>query len=113
MSDAAPAAAEALLGRARALLGAGRPAEAAPLLKEIIQRLDDAPPADALTRADVRRLLGNALRESGDLEASTAAFEDAIRISKATVAPPAWNIVGATALAMVARNYSDAGRADK
>ena len=71
---------DALSERAQQLLRDNRPAESAPILKDLIERLDTEQPGDLQARAEARRLLGSALRESGDLAGSTAALEDAIGI---------------------------------
>lgn len=103
---------DALSEQAQGLLAARRSAEAVPLLKELIARLDAERPGEVQTRGEARRLLGTALRDTGDLAGSTAALEDSIRLLR----PAAWSTDQkrglAIALRSVAMNYDAAGHAD-
>ena len=101
-----------LIESAQQLLREQRPGEAAKLLKDLIPRLDAETPGDLHTRGDARRLLGSALRESGDATGSTAALEDAIRLLRGTAGPPPQQLVLAIALRSVALNYDAANQAD-
>src|SRR2546429_8914399 len=93
---------DALSERAQQLLRDNRPAESAPILKDLIERLDTEQPGDLQARAEARRLLGSALRESGDLAGSTAALEDAIGILRSVADSSGQKLVLAIALRSVA-----------
>ncbi|BFU94132.1 MAG: Kinesin light chain-like protein [Nitrospira sp.] len=103
---------DALGERAQQLLCEKRPAEAAQALRELIPWLDAESPQDLHGRGDARRLLGSALRESGDLTGSTAALEDAIRILRDATGPPAQQLLLAISLRSIAFNYEASGQPD-
>jgi CHAT domain-containing protein len=102
-----------LTQRAQGLLASGRSAEAADLFGQLLDRLDAEGSDDVHTRADFARLRGTALREAGDLEASTRSLESSIALLEEASRAPAEDFILAIALRSVALNYDATGEKAK
>jgi CHAT domain-containing protein len=114
MDDAQPTSSiDALTERAQQLWDDNHPADAAEIYKAVIQRLDSERSEEVLRRGEMRRILGNALRDSRDLAGSTAALEDAVGVLQPAPDSPNRNLVLAFALGSVAMNYDAVGQPGK